>query len=297
VQISDGTTVSSNSHGLRGSMEYSYDKPPGVVRILTFGDSFTFGEQVKDDETWSYDLQRLLPASEVINFGVHGYGHDQILLYLKKEGVKYHPDIVILGFVSLDMDRNVVSFRDYAKPRFILQDGRLVLTNTPVPTVSEVLAGEPWRSKFVDLLTIIYGRYRERSGLQDAERKRLTVALLDEISKTIQAAGAVPIYVYLPAFGEITKPETDLTDGERFLFAYCRERKIRSIYLQKFFYEQVKRGVVLKTFDHWSSAEHMIAAKGIGDYLVGSGLVGYAVPRELEPSDQTTCVLCRQLVH
>jgi hypothetical protein len=107
--------------------------------------------QVGDDQTWSYYLQNLLPGSEVLNFGVHGYGQDQMLLYLKEEGIKYHTDIVILGFVALDMDRNLVSFRDYAKPRFVLDGARLVLTNTPIPTIDEVLA----RSKFADLLAML----------------------------------------------------------------------------------------------------------------------------------------------
>jgi hypothetical protein len=254
-------------------MEYSYQKPPGVIRILTIGDSFTFGEQVGDDETWSYYLQNLLPGIQVINFGVHGYGHDQMLLYLKEEGIKYHPDIVILGFLSLDMDRNMVSFRDYAKPRFVLDGGRLVLTNTPVPTVDTVLAQEPWRSKFVDLLTILYGRYRQWSGKLDSERKPLTIAFLDEIAHTIRAAGAVPVFVYLPAFDELTRPETDMTDGERFFFAYCRERKIHSVFLQKYFYEQVKSGVALNTHEHWSPREHLIAAKGVRDYLIENGFV------------------------
>ena len=91
-------TLSSNSRGLRGSSEHEYEKRPGTLRILTFGDSFTFGDEVSDDETWTYFLEKLLPGSEVINFGVHGYGHDQMLLYLREEGIKYRPDIVILGF-------------------------------------------------------------------------------------------------------------------------------------------------------------------------------------------------------
>jgi hypothetical protein len=273
VQLPDGTVVSSNSRGIRGTKEYTYDKPADVVRILTVGDSFTFGEQVRDDQTWSYYLQNLLPGSEVLNFGIHGYGQDQMLLYLKEEGIKYHPDIVILGFVALDMDRNLVSFRDYAKPRFVLDGARLVLTNTPIPTTDEVLAREPWRSKFADLLSILYGRYLQRSGKLDTERKRLAVALLDEIAKTIRAAGAVPIFVYLPVYNEIPRPEMDMSDGERFFFAYCRERKIRSISLQKYFYEKAKRGVAPRTFDHWSPDEHLTAAEGIREYVVENDLM------------------------
>jgi len=51
---------------------------------------------VSDNETYSYYLQKMLPNAEIINMGVHGYGHDQMLIYLEEEGVKYKPDIFII---------------------------------------------------------------------------------------------------------------------------------------------------------------------------------------------------------
>jgi hypothetical protein len=275
-------TLSSNSRGLRGSSEHEYEKRPGTLRILTFGDSFTFGDDVSDDETWTYYLEKLLPGSEVINFGVHGYGHDQMLLYLQEEGIKYHPDIVILGFASTDMERNMCSFRDYAKPRFVLEGGRLVLTNTPVPRIEDTLAREVWRSKFLDVLRMLHGRYRERFEEPElkTEMKQVTIALLDEIANTIRTAGAVPIFVYLPILDEIKRPGMDMSDGERFFFSYCRERGIQSIYLQRFFNEKLERGVHLKTTDHWGPEEHRTAAEGIRAYLVEHGVVPLSPPGE-----------------
>jgi len=271
----DNETVSSNSRGLRGSSEHAYEKRLGTLRILTFGDSYTFGEGVSDHETFSYYLEKLLPGSEVINFGIHGYGHDQMLLYLREEGIKYHPDIVILGFVALDMKRNMLSFRDYAKPRFVLDGGQLVLTNTPVPRLEETLAREPWRSKFLDVLTMLRDRYRERLEAPElrTEMEKLTIALLDEIANTIRTAGAVPIFVYLPTFNEITQSEMDMSDGERFFFSYCQQRGIQSINLQRFFHEKLERGLHLETTGHWDPLEHRTAAEGIRAYLVKHGIV------------------------
>jgi hypothetical protein len=283
VTVFNNKTLSSNSRGLRGSSEYAYEKPLGTLRILTLGDSFTFGDEVSDNETWTYYLEKLLPKSEVINFGVHGYGHDQMLLYLQEEGIKYHPDIVILGFISFDMERNVLSFRDYAKPRFVLDGGRLVLTNTPVPRIEETLAREPWRSKFLDLLTMLRSRYRQRLGGLKTEMEQVTVALLDEIANTIRAAGAMPIFVYLPSFDEITRPEMDMSDGERFFFSYCREHGIQSIYLQRFFLEKLKRGVDLKTTGHWDPEEHRTAAEGIRAYLVEHNILPLSQHTEAGP--------------
>jgi hypothetical protein len=278
VAAFNNKTVSSNDRGLRGSSNHAYEKPLGTTRILTLGDSFTFGEEVSDDETWTYYLEKLLPRSEVLNFGVHGYGHDQMLLYLREEGIKYHPDIVILGFLLGDMQRNVLSFRDYSKPRFVLDGGRLVLTNVPVLRVEETLAGEPWRSKFLDILTMLRDRYRERSGELGIEMKQVTIALLDEIANVIRAAGAVPIFVYLPILHELTRAEMDMSDGERFFFSFCRERGIQSIYLQHFFREKLERGVKLNTTSHWGPEEHRTAAEGIRAYLVEHGVVPLSRP-------------------
>ena len=118
LEVFPGMIVNSNSKGVRGITEFPYERTGKKPRILVLGDSFTFGDEVSDHETYPYFLQQLLPDSEVINLGVHGYGHDQMLLYFLEEGEKYTPDIVILGFYSGDMDRNMLSFRDYVpKPK------------------------------------------------------------------------------------------------------------------------------------------------------------------------------------
>ena len=78
-------------HLLEGKTEHQYQPTPGRHRIVTLGDSYTFGDEVSDDETYSHYLERCLPDTEVMNFGLSGYGHDQMLLYLEQEGVKYHP--------------------------------------------------------------------------------------------------------------------------------------------------------------------------------------------------------------
>ncbi|HWX25079.1 MAG TPA: SGNH/GDSL hydrolase family protein, partial [Vicinamibacteria bacterium] len=111
--------LNTNSKGIRGSREYPYAKPPGKTRVLVFGDSFTFGEEVSDEETYAAALGRALPDTDVLNMGVHGYGHDQMLLYFEEEGRKYASDVVLIGFLPYDMERNILAFRDFAKPRFV----------------------------------------------------------------------------------------------------------------------------------------------------------------------------------
>lgn len=270
-------TLTTNARGLRGGRDHDYAKPPGRTRIVTLGDSFTFGDEVSDEETWPHQLEQLTPGVEVLNLGVHGYGHDQMLLYLREEGVRYAPDVVLLGFLSDDMERNVIGFRDYAKPRFDLDSGALRLRNVPIPP-PEVLS-ERVGSRFLDLLSLVWVTYEWRSGRTSAFTRELTTAILDAIAETARSSGAVPVYAYLPVYGEIDKPDPSMTRRERFFFDYCSERGIDSVYLRPHFLPRVRAGVELKTHGHWGPLEHRIAAEGIRDRLLELGLVPAARSR------------------
>lgn len=265
--------LNTNSRGARGRHEHPQPKPEGVVRILVFGDSFTFGDEVSDDETYCAYLEEMLPGVEVVNLGVHGYGHDQMLLYLKEVGAQYEPDVVLLGFLYDDMERNVLRFRDFAKPRYELRDGALVLTGTPVPTPEEALAREPWRSRFFDVLTMLDQRRRARSGQAKEETERLTTAILDEFHRTVVGFGARTAFAYLPVWGELTRTEGARTARETFFFQYCRNRGIQSMYLQPFFLERAREGVKFKAHGHWGPLEHRTAAEGMKAYLLEKSLI------------------------
>ena len=273
VRVTGGKILNSNSRGVRGRTEHADRKAARTTRILVLGDSFTFGEDVGDEDTYSAQLERLMPGTEVINLGVHGYGHDQMLVYLREEGIRYHPDVVVLGFLTGDMERNVLSFRDYAKPRFVLDGGTLSLRGSPVPSPAEMASAERWRSKCGDLLAMLWLRYRWKSGAISEETRALTLAILDEMKATIEAAGARPAFAYLPAYGEIDRTDPGMTGPERFFFSYCRQRGIQSMYLRPYFLRRIKEGAVLKTTGHWGPLEHRIAADGIRAYLVDKGLV------------------------
>jgi hypothetical protein len=273
VAAFQGKGLSSNARGLRGRREFADPKPPGAFRIVVLGDSFTFGEGVGDDETWSHRLQELLPQTEVLNLGVHGYGHDQMLLYLQEEGLRYRPDLVLLGFLTLDMGRNVLAFRDYAKPRFVLREGELVLTHSPVPSVEETLAAERFGSSFLDLIRMLASRLRGRTGATARETDQLTLAILDQIRATAVAAGARAAFAYLPAFDELTRTDLVKTPAERFFFDYCEDRRTPAIYLRPYFLSELRQGARLEDSGHWGALEHRIAAAGIAAELVALGLV------------------------
>ena len=118
LDVFDGKILNTNRRRYRGRTDYRRKKPEDVKRIVVLEDSFTFGDEVSDGETYSDYLQEQLDGVEIINLGVHGYGHDQMLIVLEELGTRLRPDIVLLGFIYDDVARNGLAFRDYAKPYF-----------------------------------------------------------------------------------------------------------------------------------------------------------------------------------
>ncbi len=93
-----------NSDTLNERFDYSIQKLPNVYRVITLGDSFTYGTYVNTTENYSEKLEDILNASlkcatiskfEVINLGVLGYDITYEVERFKKRGSKYNPDLVL----------------------------------------------------------------------------------------------------------------------------------------------------------------------------------------------------------
>ena len=185
-----------NSKGLR-DREYPYEPEAGRRRILVIGDSFVWGYGVEQPETFPKVLEAALPGIDVVNGGVAGYGTDQELLWLRAEGLRYRPQVVILMMCGNDDDENN---RDlvhdvYHKPRFQrAADGQLVLTGVPVPRPSRALRLRHW------ILTHSALAFQLKSGLVDrlrspprrapGEELVLTLDLVDAIAGAARDTGA-----------------------------------------------------------------------------------------------------------
>ncbi|MFA5260922.1 MAG: hypothetical protein WC450_06815 [Candidatus Omnitrophota bacterium] len=127
------TTVSTLDDGIRSNgPQKTLNKN---LRILVVGDSYAFGDEVADNETWPAQLE-LLTNYEVLNAGVSSFGFDQIILRAEELIPKYKPDIVILSLIYDDVERCAQYVRHgVPKPYFILKNGLLVVKNQPVPFI------------------------------------------------------------------------------------------------------------------------------------------------------------------
>ncbi len=114
-------TYTINSDALNERHNYLPQKEEGVFRIITIGDSFTFGAFVNTADNYTERLEDLLNNQkcnaadrfEVINLGVNGYDLSYIVERFRTRGVKYNPDLVIW----LVNGHNVYQVNDLIKER------------------------------------------------------------------------------------------------------------------------------------------------------------------------------------
>lgn len=104
--VFDGGRPFTNSLGLRGP-EVPGD-PSGEFRILSLGESSTFGWRVRTEETYSAILESRLRFVDgrrvrVVNAGVPSYTSFQGYQYLRERGLDLEPDAVLIYFGANDI--------------------------------------------------------------------------------------------------------------------------------------------------------------------------------------------------
>src|SRR6516225_6723235 len=107
------------------------DPPALSAAVLVVGDSFTFGEQVSDNETWPACLERKLGRG-VDNGGVSGYGTAQALRRASLKLAEKSYTTVVLSTLVGPVDWN------FGRDRLIFRGG------TPKPAVIHTKNGIGW---------------------------------------------------------------------------------------------------------------------------------------------------------
>ena len=96
-------TYKINSDSLNERFDYDVEKKEDTFRIITLGDSFTFGQFVNTKDNWTEILEDKLNKEinnkigkfEVINLGMPGYDVQYIVRKYKIRGLKYNPDLIL----------------------------------------------------------------------------------------------------------------------------------------------------------------------------------------------------------
>lgn len=160
-----------NKDGWRDE-EYDFAKKKGVFRIAVLGCSFTYGLGVNAEETYPQRLKAILNESkhrefQVLNFGVNGYGLDQMTINYEKFVRRYDPDLVILQYAWFNSFRALyTSMWLTPKPALDFEDGKLVLKNYPVPESSF----RPVESWLMDK-SLVYRFFKDKILIFTEQRK------------------------------------------------------------------------------------------------------------------------------
>jgi len=137
-----GYLVRTNAAGFRSDREFVDKRPPGVFRVLLFGDSQSSGDGMPNGLRYSDLLEAALPGLEVNNYALSGTATDQQYLAYQEHASTEH-DLLVIGLYVENIrriTRRVVKARDSAggeffraKPYYELNREELTLHNVPVP--------------------------------------------------------------------------------------------------------------------------------------------------------------------
>lgn len=236
--------MSTNGQGFRSLWEYEHDPERYVVLIV--GDSFTFGDGAEDQDVWPTILQLENDRLQVLNFAVSGYGVGQMYLMLERQIGRYPPDLTIAAFIDDDLQRSLLSFRGYRKPRFELAGGRLVLSNVPIETdidrtVRDLrkelkLAKTLSEVRLLGLAGNVFALFGGPESA-DSELSRLNEKLFEEMASLAGRHGSDFLLLYLPHGREIAEPEYR-SFGEDFFDEFVRTHSVRSLNPRRAFFRR-----------------------------------------------------------
>ncbi|MGI9436707.1 MAG: hypothetical protein ACR2Q4_18075 [Geminicoccaceae bacterium] len=219
--------LSTNAVGARRNPLF----PDGAnVDIATFGDSFTFGDEVNDDQTWQYYLSQMT-GLHVGNYGVGGYGLDQMLLkYEEVSWLGREPSTIILMVYEHDINRAISRYRPALfhrskqylafKPRFLLtEEGKLTLLpsvkTAPVKDADDLLRliGEArdhdeWYVRLIEInfpyllnvAKLAWSLMNDGNENLWESHIQLADAIIDRFFSETDEQGEQPVLVFVPIF-------------------------------------------------------------------------------------------------
>jgi lysophospholipase L1-like esterase len=135
----------SNGHDAWGCRNRSV---PASARVVAIGDSLTYGQSAKIDQSWPAVLGRRLGVS-VYNLSTPGYGPAQYCHLLESEGVTLGPRLVIVGFYyGNDLENAAAAVYSHDHWREVRDPSTVAetLADPPIVKNSDALGGwEGWK--------------------------------------------------------------------------------------------------------------------------------------------------------
>ena len=201
--------------------------------VLVTGASFTLGSEVNDEDAWPAQLETLV-GRPILNGAVGGFGVDQIIMRAEQLLPIVKPQVVIIDLVPENIGIAGYSYNGYPKPYFMIESGRLVLHNNPVPPYQpRINTFEPLKdllsySFMIDRIMATYFAdtwYSSRTQnftRADNDDVKVSCLLLSRLKKETDDAGARLIVTV--QYGGGTIESTQRPDGSALLVEDCVRR-------------------------------------------------------------------------
>jgi hypothetical protein len=192
-----------------GTYEHKNAAYVGTRRpILLYGDSFA-ACNTEPELCFESLLERsdLSDRYALVNYGVGGYGVDQMYLLLQRtiDDWKDKNPLVVIGFlVDNDFDRDALSFRCWPKPRFTLEGGELVSSGLVDTDPDRYLRDHPLTIRSYLLRFLAYNRkvlpekvrwYLRRDLVRDPATVEIGRKILEKIHFELEARGIEHFFV------------------------------------------------------------------------------------------------------
>lgn len=306
------TFVQTNSLGLRNP-EISPIKPAHTKRILFIGDSYTMGWGVEERSAFPRVTEKILNASssaltvETINAGFTGAGPSGYYLYLKLQGLKLNPDIVVVGlylgndilsrreieWMTTDSDNLPETIR--SKTAYVDQAGNLRTTTVPIPYRFPILRNS---HLFIYLIHALFGRaptqtetltskefvsalvcqFKEACHELDSEKNEVML-LLKGMKKLTEKSGAKFLVTIIPTDFQIHQDDwlkyrlpfpllhKDREFPNKQIAKWLDDAGIQYIDLLPTFVDHEDEETYFALDDHWNERGHALAADAISRVL------------------------------
>lgn len=251
-------------NGLRMRRHADSDATASRPTVLCLGDSFTFGEGVREGDTYPAQLEKMLNKGadrvNVFNGGVQGYGTRQALFFFERYGREIKPDVVILGFVLNDA---------------------CDVAETIAQNDAMTRAFEPSAFGGISAIWRTIERRRQQSKLQSAFFRQIRIgfssiewdhcrATLERFHAQAQEDGFEFLVVIFPIFWQLNG-DYPFDDLHAKVAAACREAKCECIDLRDQFRDRPSDAFwVHPTDQHPNEIAHERAARAIAPRVAES---------------------------
>ena len=281
------TRVITNSSGYRATRDF--EKPANGNRIMTFGDSFTFGYGVEYEETYSAKIEEGLSrlsttGVEVFDFGTPAYGTlQEAIVFDRFKHLK--PDLVVIGLLARDTvveeggNDFVDNYNFFHLKKFGAFDGDAVQQHG-----SATRQIRKWLKQYSNLYRIfelhlgslLRTFYRPGAGPTDliADSRKITAECLRNFDHSLGELGIRGIILWIPFPSSVTKSDHSVAQW------------LQSLELKNFDVVDVVsrfKGSAMQYYfpldGHWNPKGHALAAEAVVEAIVKQGEIRNAAMR------------------